>query len=94
MDSQFDSLQFQSSTWPFSKSSSCCKYFIKWNKYGDQNDYVKFLDTNILNSGLMMYTFVTMVGGNPRGDVYGFRYWKNPVGDPVLSSKTLHYLLN
>ncbi|KAL2371234.1 general amino acid permease [Blastomyces gilchristii SLH14081] len=28
--------------------------------------------------GLMMYTFITMVGGNPRGDVYGFRYWKNP----------------
>lgn len=30
--------------------------------------------------GLMSYTFVTMVGGNPRGDPYGFRYWQNPVG--------------
>ncbi|OJD16424.1 hypothetical protein AJ78_03411 [Emergomyces pasteurianus Ep9510] len=28
--------------------------------------------------GLMMYTFITMVGGNPLRDVYGFRYWKNP----------------
>jgi len=24
------------------------------------------------------FTFVTMVGGNPQGDAYGFRYWKNP----------------
>ncbi|PLB46228.1 hypothetical protein P170DRAFT_467331 [Aspergillus steynii IBT 23096] len=28
--------------------------------------------------GLIMYTFVTMVGGNPRHDVYGFRYWRDP----------------
>lgn len=25
------------------------------------------------------FTFVTMVGGNPQHDAYGFRYWKNPV---------------
>lgn len=24
------------------------------------------------------FTFVTMVGGNPQGDAYGFRYWSNP----------------
>jgi amino acid permease len=29
--------------------------------------------------GLIMYTFVTMVGGNPNHDAYGFRYWNNPV---------------
>jgi amino acid permease len=29
--------------------------------------------------GLMMYTFVTMVGGNPDRDPYGFRYWRDPV---------------
>lgn len=28
--------------------------------------------------GLMFYTFITMVGGNPRGDPYGFRYWEDP----------------
>ncbi|KAJ6784529.1 hypothetical protein PWT90_06065 [Aphanocladium album] len=28
--------------------------------------------------GLICYTFVTMVGGNPHRDAYGFRYWKNP----------------
>ncbi|KAL4726630.1 hypothetical protein ACLX1H_005518 [Fusarium chlamydosporum] len=26
---------------------------------------------------LFMFTFVTMVGGNPKGDAYGFRYWSN-----------------
>ncbi|RDW90986.1 general amino acid permease [Coleophoma crateriformis] len=28
--------------------------------------------------GVFSYTFVTMVGGNPEHDAYGFRYWKNP----------------
>ncbi|KAK6381521.1 hypothetical protein LTS17_004579 [Exophiala oligosperma] len=32
----------------------------------------------ILAIGLMFYTFITMVGGNPLHDVYGFRYWKDP----------------
>jgi yeast amino acid transporter len=27
---------------------------------------------------LFTFTFVTMVGGNPKGDAYGFRYWNNP----------------
>jgi amino acid transporter len=27
---------------------------------------------------LFFYTFITMVGGNPRGDAYGFRYWNSP----------------
>ena len=27
---------------------------------------------------LFSFTFVTMVGGNPKGDAYGFRYWNNP----------------
>lgn len=27
---------------------------------------------------LFFFTFITMVGGNPQGDAYGFRYWKNP----------------
>ncbi|KAF5020655.1 hypothetical protein F66182_7311 [Fusarium sp. NRRL 66182] len=26
---------------------------------------------------LFLFTFVTMVGGNPQGDAYGFRYWSN-----------------
>ncbi|OCF41832.1 amino acid transporter [Kwoniella heveanensis CBS 569] len=38
----------------------------------------------LLATGLILYTFITMVGGNPLHDVYGFRYWKDPgvwVGD-------------
>ncbi|KAK1148490.1 hypothetical protein N8T08_009495 [Aspergillus melleus] len=27
---------------------------------------------------LFAFTFVTMVGGNPQHDAYGFRHWKNP----------------
>jgi yeast amino acid transporter len=27
---------------------------------------------------LFAFTFVTMVGGNPKGDAYGFRYWNHP----------------
>lgn len=27
---------------------------------------------------LFAFTFVTMVGGNPQNDAYGFRYWNNP----------------
>jgi amino acid transporter len=27
---------------------------------------------------LYSFTFVTMVGGNPQGDAYGFRYWNKP----------------
>ena len=27
---------------------------------------------------LFSFTFVTMVGGNPQHDAYGFRYWNNP----------------
>ncbi|KAF7193633.1 General amino acid permease AGP2 [Pseudocercospora fuligena] len=31
----------------------------------------------ILIFSLFFFTFITMVGGNPRGDVYGFRNWTN-----------------
>jgi amino acid permease len=27
---------------------------------------------------LFCFTFITMVGGNPQHDKYGFRYWKTP----------------
>ncbi|KAE8350313.1 amino acid permease/ SLC12A domain-containing protein [Aspergillus coremiiformis] len=32
----------------------------------------------LLVLGLTLYTFITMVGGNPHHDVYGFRNWNNP----------------
>ncbi|KIV86968.1 hypothetical protein PV11_02542 [Exophiala sideris] len=32
----------------------------------------------ILIAMLFSFTFITMVGGNPKHDAYGFRYWKTP----------------
>ncbi|KAL4939693.1 hypothetical protein BDV06DRAFT_224751 [Aspergillus oleicola] len=32
----------------------------------------------LLALALIVYTFITMVGGNPQHDTYGFRYWNNP----------------
>jgi amino acid transporter len=32
----------------------------------------------LLIVGLIIFTFVTMVGGNPLHDKFGFRYWSNP----------------
>ncbi len=28
--------------------------------------------------GLIFFTFITMLGGNPLNDRFGFRYWKDP----------------
>lgn len=32
----------------------------------------------VLIFSLFFFTFITMVGGNPQHDAYGFRYWNNP----------------
>lgn len=41
----------------------------------------------LLLIGLILLTFITMVGGNPRHDAYGFRYWKNGLAmHPYYSS--------
>ncbi|KAK4049023.1 general amino acid permease agp2 [Microbotryomycetes sp. JL201] len=32
----------------------------------------------ILIVSLLLFTFIAMLGGNPQGDRFGFRYWKNP----------------
>lgn len=33
----------------------------------------------VLIAIVFCFTFVTMVGGNPQHDAYGFRHWKTPV---------------
>lgn len=44
----------------------------------------------VLATGLLLFTFVTMVGGNPQHDPYGFRYWVHPgVMAPWYSTGTL-----
>jgi amino acid permease len=35
---------------------------------------------------LFSFTFITMIGGNPQDDVYGFRYWSNPGAFASFSS--------
>lgn len=46
----------------------------------------------ILAVGLMLFTFITMVGGNPKHDAFGFRYWKDPGAfNTYLSTGSLGY---
>lgn len=48
---------------------------MKW--YGESEFWLA-LGKVILIVGLIAYTFITMLGGNPLHDRFGFRYWKNP----------------
>ncbi|KAL4251425.1 Amino Acid-Polyamine-Organocation Superfamily YAT [Pleurotus pulmonarius] len=47
-------------------------FAVKW--YGESEFWLS-LGKVILAVGLICFTFVTMVGGNPLHDVYGFRNW-------------------
>lgn len=58
------------------KPSSIINLFaVKW--YGESEFWLA-LGKVILAIGLILYTFVTMLGGNPLRDRFGFRYWKDP----------------
>ncbi|KAI4207906.1 MAG: hypothetical protein LQ348_000404 [Seirophora lacunosa] len=50
-------------------------FAVKW--YGEAEFWLS-LGKVVLAIGLILYTFVTMLGGNPLDDRYGFRYWKDP----------------
>ncbi|CAK7232018.1 hypothetical protein SCUCBS95973_008120 [Sporothrix curviconia] len=45
--------------------------------FGISEFYLSILKI-FLMIGLFFFTFITMLGGNPLHDRYGFRYWKNP----------------
>lgn len=45
--------------------------------YGETEFWLS-LGKMVLIVGLIIFTFITMVGGNPKGDAYGFRYWNEP----------------
>ncbi|KAI7174527.1 hypothetical protein KC343_g13390 [Hortaea werneckii] len=47
---------------------------VKW--YGE-TEFWAALGKVLLIVGLILFTFVTMLGGNPLGDRFGFRYWNN-----------------
>lgn len=48
---------------------------VKW--YGEVEFWLSITKLLLL-IGLLLFTFITMVGGNPLHDVYGFRYWRDP----------------
>jgi yeast amino acid transporter len=48
---------------------------VKW--YGE-TEFWAALGKVLLIIGLIIYTFIAMLGGNPQHDRFGFRYWKNP----------------
>ncbi|VVT51262.1 uncharacterized protein SAPINGB_P003038 [Magnusiomyces paraingens] len=50
-------------------------FAVHW--YGE-SEYWMSIGKVLLAIGLIFFTFITMVGGNPQHDAYGFRYWKEP----------------
>ncbi|MCJ1255536.1 hypothetical protein MMC24_003352 [Lignoscripta atroalba] len=50
-------------------------FAVQW--YGESEFWLA-LGKVILIIGLIFYTFVTMLGGNPQRDRFGFRYWRDP----------------
>jgi len=50
-------------------------FAVKW--YGESEFWLSGGKV-VLIGMLFCFTFITMVGGNPKHDAYGFRYWKNP----------------
>ncbi|CAI7627628.1 unnamed protein product [Penicillium pancosmium] len=50
-------------------------FTVKW--YGEAEFWLA-TGKVILILIVFLFTFITMVGGNPKHDAYGFRYWKNP----------------
>lgn len=47
-------------------------------KYYGETEFWLALGKMLLIIGLICYTFIVMLGGNPLNDRFGFRYWKNP----------------
>ncbi|KAF2167193.1 hypothetical protein M409DRAFT_66226 [Zasmidium cellare ATCC 36951] len=64
---------------------------VKW--YGEV-EFWAALGKVLLIIGLIFFTFVVMLGGNPLGDRFGFRYWKNPGSfKPLYYDGNLGYFL-
>ncbi|PYH96939.1 proline transporter [Aspergillus ellipticus CBS 707.79] len=49
-------------------------------KYYGETEFIMASTKILLLFGLVLLTFITMVGGNPRHDAYGFRNWTTPNG--------------
>ncbi|TGZ78805.1 putative general amino acid permease [Ascodesmis nigricans] len=47
-------------------------------KFYGESEFWLAITKLLLIVGLIIFTFITMLGGNPLNDRYGFRYWKDP----------------
>ncbi|KAK4134706.1 hypothetical protein BT67DRAFT_402605 [Trichocladium antarcticum] len=47
-------------------------------KYYGEVEFWAALGKMLLIIGLLIFTFIVMLGGNPLGDRFGFRYWRDP----------------
>ncbi|OLN87693.1 General amino acid permease AGP2-like protein 2 [Colletotrichum chlorophyti] len=54
-----------------------CLNFLAVKAYGEAEFWLSGGKVILLFT-LFSFTFFTMVGANPKGDKYGFRYWSNP----------------
>lgn len=50
-------------------------FAVQW--YGEAEFWLS-LGKVLLSVGLIFFTFIVMLGGNPQGDRFGFRYWNEP----------------
>ncbi|KAL8795218.1 MAG: hypothetical protein Q9195_002229 [Heterodermia aff. obscurata] len=50
-------------------------FAVKW--YGESEFWLA-IGKVILAVGLIVFTFITMLGGNPQHDRFGFRFWREP----------------
>ncbi|EHY57987.1 Proline-specific permease [Exophiala dermatitidis] len=48
---------------------------VKW--FGEGEFYFSLFKVFLI-IGLLIFTFITMVGGNPQGEAFGFRNWNHP----------------
>ncbi|KAF2223276.1 amino acid permease [Elsinoe ampelina] len=60
-------------------------FAVKW--YGEAEFWMA-LGKVLLIVGLLLYTFFVMVGVNPLGDRFGFRYWRDPGSFKPLAGQT------
>ncbi|KAJ3843201.1 general amino acid permease AGP2 [Lentinula raphanica] len=54
-------------------------------KYVGESEFWFASGKVILATGLIIFTFITMVGGNPIHDAYGFRFWNPPFAEYIYT---------
>ncbi|ODV84820.1 hypothetical protein CANARDRAFT_176651 [[Candida] arabinofermentans NRRL YB-2248] len=68
-----------------------CLYFlinIAAVQYYGEVEFYMAIGKVLLSIGLMVFTFITMCGGNPIHDAYGFRHWSTPFAEYLHKGDT------